>query len=892
MITKKFTRGSLKRASSSGISLANDSEDPSKAEIIQLKTARARSKSMQNRNAMNQQHRRHRSLSRDPQSRQPSADIGGQTIRNYSHPNDTYNQAFNEAELQTAMSSLTEPTWAPSDLGRSDVKPTHHRQNQQMQRSRTGNYNNVRYTSRPQYKKKLNRATVTISTGKDQKETKILLLDNNDTRKSQEGIEASPIDPDEERNDEADDKTTTTGLDHLPTKPKAIRSSDLRDGVSSRDDAPSTPKHDASSSRARSKTRRAGDQSSVSKTRGRSGRPSSDRKSLRRSSSVASRRSAHSTRTGSTAPTVPTSSTASSQSRISRTKSKIRGVSTRKKVNDNKSKSSTSRSSSVPPTMSDSKRKQRTLSVPPLDQKKSDRKNDNNEFMDAILDTSEIVEDPAVMSVRSKSQFHPPSFRSLVESPFDCRPTPSSAVEAARMSLRPRLRRSSSNRSVSSIQSESIISMMSTASRRQTEISGGNLQESHRSPQIIPASPSNSRYGSRSHKLAKDVHSKRIHERRQKKREEHEKERKRRQQKNEEKKQRKEARASALTNETDTEEPQYTTINTLLYDFLVFNLLLVLSFPQYLVSFLWSRTFSKQWSARRKTVVVTGARSPLAAETARQYAAQGANLILISHSSTSVEDDLDWLVEECHQLGSSNVRSYSADLSKADSAEQTLQQAAEDFNETFDVVILNGENKSHGCLFEEIIDVHEIEDMVKGNTIGCLTTLHYALKHIPKTSDSRIVILSSTSGLIASPYKSVYGATQHALKGFCDSIRMELNSNYTERRAPKICYASFPELIGKNIHHQNCNIHISRMGAENPPMKTHSWAAIPLQKAVHDLLEAVALGERDYGSPRHVKAWRCFQAIAPRWADFSILRHVQKTQCRSVEKDINEKQRK
>jgi len=245
---------------------------------------------------------------------------------------------------------------------------------------------------------------------------------------------------------------------------------------------------------------------------------------------------------------------------------------------------------------------------------------------------------------------------------------------------------------------------------------------------------------------------------------------------------------------------------------------------------------------------------------------------------------LNWLTEECLELGSGKIRSYTADLSNATSIDLTLRQAAKDFNDTFDIVILNGENKSHACLFEEILDVHQIEKMVTENTLGCIMSLHYALKHVPKTSDSRIVVLSSSLGMVASPYRSVYGATQYALKGFCDSIRMELKDTYTDRRAPKVCLASFPELVGQHVNtRDNVDPRMSRMGAEIAPMKTRSWAGVPLQQAVHDLLDAIISGERDYGSPKYVSAWRFFQVVAPCLVDFSIFQHIRKTQYRPVE---------
>lgn len=561
------------------------------------------------------------------------------------------------------------------------------------------------------------------------------------------------------------------------------------------------------------------------------------------------------------------------------------------------------RSSSVPPTTSNSKRSQRTSSLPPNEMRDNDTGIDqfinvdehihcsktdsvsDNDAMYAILNTSSTMVDPAIPKMPQISASFATASSKSNTLPDECPPTPSSVVEAARMSLRPKLRRSNSNRSVTSTQSESINS--TTTSRYRRTVSTGRDEKSRLLPCVTPLSPSNTGlYTSRTHKLAQDTRVRKIHKQKQQHRQEQEIEQQRQQRQKEEKRQKiatAEAVRSMVINK-NAEEPQHTTVATLLYDFLLFNLVFLFSLPRYAMLGLWCRFFSKKWIARHKTVLVTGASSPLGSETARQFATEGANLVLISHTTTSSEEDLDWLVEECHELGSSKVRSYTADLSNTVSAELTLRQAAKDFNDTFDVVVLNGENKSHGCLFEEILDANHIEKMIKDNTLGCILALHHALKHVPKTSDSRIVILSSTSGMVASPYKSVYGATQHALKGFCDSIRMELNDTYTNRRAPKVCLASFPDLVGQYTHHRdNADCCVSRMGAVKAPTKTRSWAGIPLQHAVHDLLRAVASGKRDFGAPRYVNAWRCFGVVSPDWVDFSVFRHVRKTQYRPVE---------
>jgi NADP-dependent 3-hydroxy acid dehydrogenase YdfG len=158
-----------------------------------------------------------------------------------------------------------------------------------------------------------------------------------------------------------------------------------------------------------------------------------------------------------------------------------------------------------------------------------------------------------------------------------------------------------------------------------------------------------------------------------------------------------------------------------------------------------------RWTAHRKTVLLTGATTTVGSETARQLAMEGARLALVA----SKMEDLERLALECRELGSSKVITYTFDLTNGVSAEMAIQKVAKDFGGRIDVVIVHGEKFSQGCFFEEIQKPGEIEQMLKENVLTCMLTLHHALKHVPKTCDSRIVILSSTSGMVASPYRTV-----------------------------------------------------------------------------------------------------------------------------------------
>lgn len=484
----------------------------------------------------------------------------------------------------------------------------------------------------------------------------------------------------------------------------------------------------------------------------------------------------------------------------------------------------------------------------------------------------------------------------------DCPPTPPSTAEVARMSLRGALRRSTSSRSITSTRSESI---GSTSSHRAKLIisRSKSLVRCQQSPSLVVTNPSTSprvgisarqfsssilprnvSYKNRINKLAEDARVRKIQ---QQKAQEEIKKRQRQYLQDEEK----EAIADKAPMFTfmssnymvkNNIEPKTTSLGTLVCDLLLFHLLTLLTLPRYAIIGLWRFLFSKNWTARYKHVLITGASSPLGTETARQFATEGANLILIAHSGILDKDDLDLLASQCHELGSTKVRCYCADLSSTVSAELCFRQIAKDFDDTIDVVVLNGENMSHGCCFEEILDSTHIEKMIKDNTLCSMIALHFALKYIPKKSESRIVMLSSTSGLVSLPYKSVHAASHHALRGFCDSVRMELNDTY-DHRAPKVCLASFPDLICQHTFQRKKVDHIvSYMGSENVPMKTRPWAGIPLQHAVNDLLQAVAAGKRDFGSPNYVRVWNCLRILFPDWIYFSVFRHIRKTQYRPI----------
>ena len=288
-------------------------------------------------------------------------------------------------------------------------------------------------------------------------------------------------------------------------------------------------------------------------------------------------------------------------------------------------------------------------------------------------------------------------------------------------------------------------------------------------------------------------------------------------------------------------------------------------------------SFSRQtsdWTAEGKNVLITGASSGIGAEMARNFAKQGASLALLARS----EDSLSKVSKECQELGAPNIEIFSCDLTNDKQLQTAIESAVAEFGK-FDVLLLNA-GRSHGCYFEEIKDLDQINYMLKININGVINSLYYALPSVPKSASSRIVFIGSISGLIPVPYRTVYCASKHALTGFANSLRIELNDTYRkDNNAPCVQLINFPEVSGTKLNNGRMD-----MGADQPPVEfivDDSEGRIPsVEKACSDLMKQIELGTNEWGQPLKVKLLLPLRCIIASILDQIILKTVKKTHIR------------
>jgi short-subunit dehydrogenase len=75
--------------------------------------------------------------------------------------------------------------------------------------------------------------------------------------------------------------------------------------------------------------------------------------------------------------------------------------------------------------------------------------------------------------------------------------------------------------------------------------------------------------------------------------------------------------------------------------------------------------------------------------------------------------------------------------------------------------------------FDQLSDVHAVDRITGINYFGSVYCTWYALPHL-KRSKGRIVGVSSITGKIGVPTRTLYSGTKHAMAGFFDSLRIEL----------------------------------------------------------------------------------------------------------------------
>ena len=185
-----------------------------------------------------------------------------------------------------------------------------------------------------------------------------------------------------------------------------------------------------------------------------------------------------------------------------------------------------------------------------------------------------------------------------------------------------------------------------------------------------------------------------------------------------------------------------------------------------------------------KTIWITGASSGIGKALALALSKKEVNLILSARNSNQLEE----VKLLCHNPEC--VKILPLDLAMWKKASHWVKDALDLFGGV-DILINNAGISQRSLAAETDLEVDE--RIFRVNYFGTVALTKALLPHFIEKKAGHIVVVTSVVGRVATPLRSSYSASKHALHGFFDSLRAEVYDDHI--RVTLIC----PGFVNTNI---------------------------------------------------------------------------------------------
>lgn len=191
----------------------------------------------------------------------------------------------------------------------------------------------------------------------------------------------------------------------------------------------------------------------------------------------------------------------------------------------------------------------------------------------------------------------------------------------------------------------------------------------------------------------------------------------------------------------------------------------------------------KQKPVEKQTVVITGASSGIGRQTALLLARRGANVVLAARSVEALEA----VAREVREVGGKALV-VACDVADFKQVERVAGAAVEAFG-AIDTWVNNAGVSEYSLIDEQ--DVAEIERILRVNFLGVVHGCKAALPFMKTQTVGTIINVGSVLSLRAIPLQGAYCASKHAVKGWTESLRMEL----AHQQIPVVVTLIMPSVI-------------------------------------------------------------------------------------------------
>jgi short-subunit dehydrogenase len=172
---------------------------------------------------------------------------------------------------------------------------------------------------------------------------------------------------------------------------------------------------------------------------------------------------------------------------------------------------------------------------------------------------------------------------------------------------------------------------------------------------------------------------------------------------------------------------------------------------------------------REQIVVVTGASSGIGRATAVGLGERGASVVLAARNRQALEE----AAAETERAGG-HALAVPTDVAEWEQVRDLARAAVARFGR-IDTWVNNAAISSYGTV--EQMDVDEIHRMVQVNLMGQIHGMKAALSQMRSQGSGTIINVASALAERSVPLQAAYCATKHAVKGFTESLRLELEGD-------------------------------------------------------------------------------------------------------------------
>ena len=166
---------------------------------------------------------------------------------------------------------------------------------------------------------------------------------------------------------------------------------------------------------------------------------------------------------------------------------------------------------------------------------------------------------------------------------------------------------------------------------------------------------------------------------------------------------------------------------------------------------------------KNQVIVITGAGSGLGASLAKKYSEIGAHICLLGRT----ENKLKVIGRELPN----NYSIHTVDISKLSDVKRVFDSITQTYGQID--LLFNNAGVGSFDLAEELSE-EDIHNMIDINLKGTIFCSQEVLKQMKKQNSGTIVNIVSTAGLIGKATESVYCASKFGVKGFTESLVVEL----------------------------------------------------------------------------------------------------------------------